>query len=367
MHITPELLKRFFENKCTPIEVEGILMYFINNKEALDKYLSKSEWDEISIEGQLDRHISESILNKLNEFLKPTPTEKIGLRKYSKIGLAAAASIILILLTWSISLLVMGEREYAKNLVSTNLKKVPAIAEKHSIVWKTFQNTDRKPRELLLPDGSVVIVYKNSHIKYPTVFEGNKREIYMKGDAFFEVSKNKEKPFTVYSGVLSTTALGTSFRVTVFDKLEKNIRVQLFTGKVIVKPSASALKGQKDIFLTPGEQVMYSGIQKTPILTVSRMNYPMDEFIGAKDVNQKMSTINNEVICQHTPLTEVFDALTGLYNVKISFNKEELGKLNFTGSINKKDPIINILKAITTMNGLELKESSDGFDIIKIK
>ena len=371
MQITPELIKRFFANNCTPQEVEAILLYFINNKEALDKYLSKDEWDQIAKEGQLDQQISETILNKLKQALPISPTKPytkvFTLNKFRNISIAAVAVFVLVVLIWIGKILVNEGKNSTNNIVATAVKKQQVNLNKDIVIWKTFENVDRKPKELALPDGSVVIVYKNSVIKYPAIFESNKREIFMKGDAFFEVSKNKEKPFTVYAGILSTTALGTSFRVTVFDKSEKNIRVQLFTGKVMVKTNTTSLAGQKRVFLTPGEQVSFSGMQTTPSLIVARMTNPLEEPTVEKKLNQHLTTLNNELLFQNTPLTEVLDALTELYNVKITFKKEELNKMNFTGSINKKDPISNILKAITLMNGLELNESSDGFNITKTK
>ena len=68
-------------------------------------------------------------------------------------------------------------------------------------------------------------------------FQNNKREIYLEGEAYFKVAKDKTKPFTVFAGALATTALGTQFRITAKKNTPGNITVKLFTGKVAIRSS----------------------------------------------------------------------------------------------------------------------------------
>ena len=68
-------------------------------------------------------------------------------------------------------------------------------------------------REMLLPDGTKVWLNQSSVLKYPRAFEGKERHVYLDGEAYFEVARNHEKPFTVKSQAMDVRVLGTSFNI----------------------------------------------------------------------------------------------------------------------------------------------------------
>jgi len=111
-------------------------------------------------------------------------------------------------------------------------------------------------RSVALPDGSVATVSPGSVLRYPEEFAKDERKVYLdRGEAFFEVAKNPEKPFRVEAGELQTTALGTSFTVQ-YDPLRQREKVNLYTGRV----SVEAVKGETNISaveLTPGKAYEY--------------------------------------------------------------------------------------------------------------
>jgi transmembrane sensor len=125
------------------------------------------------------------------------------------------------------------------------------------------KNNDTKPFLVLLSDGSSVMLQKNSRLSYPQKFEGDTREVYLEGEALFEVAKNAEQPFFVYANELVTKVLGTSFVVKAYAE-QKNVEVLVKTGKVsvyrLVMAQAKKITESKEldgVVITPNQQIVY--------------------------------------------------------------------------------------------------------------
>jgi len=127
--------------------------------------------------------------------------------------------------------------------------------QKVTPAWTTKQNPTGIKSQVQLPDGTMVWLNAESTLKYPHQFDSAGREVFLVGEAFFEVARDENSPFTVHAGGLSTTALGTSFSVTSYPK-EENISVSLLTGKVIVREEEG--KELNAMVLAPGEQAIYT-------------------------------------------------------------------------------------------------------------
>ena len=216
-------------------------------------------------------------------------------------------------------------------------------------VWRTQTNMGRKAAKLLLADSSVVTLYSNTTIQYPEPFAGDKREIRLTGDAVFEVAKDRRRPFTVYSRMLSVTALGTSFRVTATEERKGSITVKLFTGKVQILPAGIVdnWKEGEAVILLPGEQMEFSSSRRI----VSRF--------------RPASTVPDGTHFSNTPLPIVLKALSALYNIKIDYNSSDIAAINFTGAIDKGDELKAVLQAIAHMNGLKIIQTKDGFSVAR--
>src|SRR5204863_2744841 len=106
-------------------------------------------------------------------------------------------------------------------------------------------------RNILLPDGSRIWLNKFSKLTWPENYGEEIRTVSLEGEAYFEVAKNKTKPFVVVSGKIITQVLGTVFNVS----QQKNgvVKVTLSEGSVLVK------KDKNEMVLSPGEVATYSG------------------------------------------------------------------------------------------------------------
>ncbi|HKH59594.1 MAG TPA: FecR domain-containing protein [Flavitalea sp.] len=228
-------------------------------------------------------------------------------------------------------------------------------------------NTSGKIKKLLSPDGSEIDLYDGCEITYKEPVGANRRDVYLIGKANFRVAKNKEKPFTVFSGDISTTALGTIFTVTA-RQTEKLIVVRLEEGKVVVKPLKGYSKNwPKDFYLSPGQELVFDKSEQTvnvksfagQVATNRRTQSAKDSPDIPKYDNRSWFMFNNQ------PLSEIFDALAVMYNVRIVYSKEDVKDRYHIGTYDKSDSLETILNKIALLNKLQITKLNSGYKIQK--
>ncbi len=184
-------------------------------------------------------------------------------------------------------------------LINTSKKEQPLILEE-----TITRAAERKI--ITLGDGSVITLNNDSRIKYPKVFSDTLREVYLEGEAFFEVAKNKLKPFVVKTGKLSIKVLGTSFNIKHYSA-DQNINVVVATGKVGIK----ALGQRKTWLLSPGNQLLYDTLTGS----VSQ---------NLVDPTAYTAWRRSELIFKDEKLEEICKKLERWYDVKISIHSTRL-------------------------------------------
>ena len=204
-----------------------------------------------------------------------------------------------------------------------------------------FINDSEVSKKITLPDGSFVELKKNSRISYPTDFEKDKRDVYLKGEAFFNVVRNPKKPFIVHSRELQTEVLGTSFNVKAYD--DDIINVSVKTGKVKVSKLNDEQNGTileaKIIKLLPNQQAVYS--RKGDLFNKKIVEAPE---ILIKDVPKTL------FIYEDVRVIEVLEDLEKFYGIPIVFDKGKLddciirADLSEESMYNKLDIIAKIIE-----------------------
>lgn len=177
-----------------------------------------------------------------------------------------------------------------------------------------------------LPDGTKVILNSESSLEYQSVFNENERRIYLKGEAFFDVVKNPNKPFIVETKYLETIALGTSFNIEAYPGEKEEIT--LVTGKVKVNSNREGIKSE---FLIPGEkvQLVEDSLKKT--------STPSLDHVKWKD---------NVLVFRETPFERGILELERWYGVDIQIeNFPKNRDMNFTGFYEDQS-LSNILESI---------------------
>lgn len=346
MQIENWLIEKFLNNRCNAEEAKLVHQYLIDHPELLQQRY-RQEWDKAGAEGALNSEHTAAMYKAINE---RTSTRKNVVVRF--LPRAAAAAVVIFAFSIWLYQPTGQHRKVPAQIATVNKATQPLPPGEQ---WCHRQNTTKKALKMDLPDGSVVSLSPAAMIKYRTVFEPQKREIILEGDALFDVVKDKARPFTVYSGDLSTTALGTTFRVTTSPVA---VSVQLLTGKVVVRAVKQSLPGwKKDVFLLPGQQMRYDAASR--LLTVT----------GKHEAKQPQpAPVHDpgaEMVFENAPLKQVFDKLSQHYKTPIAYNAEELNGLGFSGTVFYKDSLPVILQVIARMNDLSLTTVPDGFCIKK--
>ena len=195
------------------------------------------------------------------------------------------------------------------------------------IPLQEVKNTSSSPMVITLSDGSKVTLEANSKLSYNTNFEGSTREVFLSGEAFFEVSKNPKKPFIVYANELVTKVLGTSFAIKAF-ATDQRVVVSVKTGRVSVftnKSRATSTTELERITLIPNQQAIFS--RKEEELTRSLVEQPQ-LVISKQELLQFVFT--------NAPVSSIFEALKKAYGVEIQFNEETLSGCRLTTSLSNE-------------------------------
>ena len=167
---------------------------------------------------------------------------------------------------------------------------------------KTISTPRGKDYELVLSDGTVVLLNADSKITFPTRFTGHKRTVKLVGEAYFKVSKNKHRPFIVETGNLYTKVLGTEFNLKAYP--HSDVNVTLIKGSVAVNAEG------KEVMLKPGENAEYSENKDIEVTTVDTEGY-----IQWKD---------GYFYFDNVPLIDVVRDLGRWYNVNIEIRNNSL-------------------------------------------
>lgn len=232
-------------------------------------------------------------------------------------------------------------------------------------------NTTGNLKKIELNDGTEVTLSENTELSYPIPFYPDKREIIISGRGFFKVAKDNKRPFTVIHGNISTTALGTEFTVSAYEKSE-DIRVRLHEGKVVIKSvDSSAKKLKEDIYLLQGQELIYN--KSTAMTTV--WNFMTSKKAAVNRHSSEPVANDNPFIPKlekgswymfnNQPLYEVFNHLEGIFEVDIVYSKKEISDIYFIGKFDKKDSLEIILKKITDLNNLKIAKKDNKYIITK--
>ena len=194
------------------------------------------------------------------------------------------------------------------------------------------QSTEVKYNTLIVPrggefslelaDGTRVWLNTESKLRYPVAFTGDERRVEMDGEVYFEVAKNREKPFVVTVNGVDIRVLGTSFNVSAY---QEDVVTTLVTGKVQLK------KGDEQVVLLPNQQAIWSD-DKFKVKQVDARNYVLwkEGIFYFEDVDLEM----------------ILDDMARWYNVNIFYVNPTLKKMKFSVEIKRYEDINEILRRI---------------------
>ena len=208
--------------------------------------------------------------------------------------------------------------------------------------------------EIVLPDSSKVWLNAGSKIKYSTTYNQKNRMIYLEGEGYFIVAKNKEIPFIVDAYGFEVKAVGTEFNVKAY-KGDPTVETTMVEGKVTLQHSTeSILKG---VYLTPNQKATF--YKKEESLTVEvikklqekkeELNYiPEHRLVIAPRIDPKaiVSWKENRLIIEREQLGTLAEILSRKYNFNFEFKSEDIKRISFSGTLEDEtlQQVMNVIK-----------------------
>lgn len=201
-------------------------------------------------------------------------------------------------------------------------------------------NKLRVPRggtfQLALEDGTKIWLNSESELTYPEVFVGESREVYLDGEAYFDVAKDAYRPFIVHSGIQHIQVLGTTFGITNYSDI-REVSTTLVSGKVQVKfPEIS-----DEIFLLePGCRLCYD--RKDQKIRKQMVN--ADEYVAWKD---------GKYVFNGKPLEDILETLARWYDFQVFYQTHSVKERLFSGELMRFESFRDILGIIEEVSNVK--------------
>ncbi|WP_455584641.1 FecR family protein [Bacteroides sp.] len=199
---------------------------------------------------------------------------------------------------------------------------------------------------ITLPDGTIVHLNSESKLTYTPDFNGKLREVSLEGEAFFEVTPNKEKPFIVKTSVFNVEVLGTSFNVSVYND-ENIVETALIEGKVKLTMNKCP---SKPVYLAPSQKFVYSKDERKGGISI------MEE-------DSELAWKQGILAFNAVPLKEVLRRIERWYGVTIHYDKDSLVNDKFTGQF-KMISIQEMMNILRIHYNLKFKIENNNIYII---
>jgi len=259
----------------------------------------------------------------------PAATPVIHLRSRWKtiFRISAAAILILVAATW--------------------LRKATSPGSKGTGTadYALFEAGDSIRKTIVLADGSRVILNTHSKLKVPAAYNVTERQLFLEGEAYFEVAGTAAKPFIVTANQLAIKALGTSFKVRAYT-FDTATCVALVNGRVRVSDMVQETNVTE---LEPGQQLSGSPRHHT----FARTTF---------DINRELNWRSGKLIFEDASLTDIAATLEYWYGIKVHLTPGKYKPIRFNGIFVNKS-VNEVLSAICFVNGLYVREKDQALYI----
>ncbi|SDL89243.1 FecR family protein [Kriegella aquimaris] len=220
-----------------------------------------------------------------------------------------------------------------------------ASSEKE-MVYNTVLVPYGKRSNLKLSDGSMVWLNSGSRLVYPAVFKGDKREVYLEGEAIFEVAHDASHPFMVLSESQEIEVLGTVFNVSNYlDDTQVNTVLKSGSVQIQYKPDTTSDTGNK-IKITPGTLASYD--KKNKMVTSEKVN-----------VDHYFSWRKGVFIFKNNNLEYIMKRLARYYNVDIEIENQTLAEETFSGYLDLREDVEKVIGIIKETTPLQYKKINE--------
>lgn len=206
------------------------------------------------------------------------------------------------------------------------------LAEESIVYNEIHVQKGGRANTVILSDGTKVVLNAATTLKYPASFNGKNRQVYLDGEAYFEVTKNEEKPFVVKLNKQDITVLGTTFNVQAYSN-ELYSEITLLSGQILLEAFNEKGESMSHMYLKPDQKA----------LSDNKMGS-----VSLQDVNASLSNawINGEYKFKDASLSSIVKRLENYYNVKIYLDDKRLEQIKYTGTFSLDQDILDVLRII---------------------
>ncbi len=346
--ITERIIIKYFEGKATK-EESGLLSDWLDQNKSNRQIFTALKKAHIEIEANAMQDSSltnmayNRFLGNINKYETSGTSDRIKKKTSLRYNILRYAAIFIIIFSIGIGSYYLGYKSSPDE--GNNFCEIDVPYGSRSAV--------------ILPDGSKIWLNAGSKIKYNRHFDINSREVFLEGEAYFDVKKTK-RPFIVYTSHISIHVLGTRFNVKSYPD-EDNIEATLVEGNICIESK----KSNKPVFLKPKEKLTYHKPDaKTEVSYYKKDDEPdkarrkastnMDlTLTPIQDIHIKRNVNTDEytswkdgtLIFNKEPLESLARKLERKYDITFSFENEELKNYTYSGTL-RDFPLEQVLTAL---------------------
>lgn len=256
------------------------------------------------------------------------------------------------------------------------LSTYPAKNAVQATNWQRKITSPRMKARMVLSDSTIVTLNSGTTLKYPVSFEGKNREVYLNGEAFFEVHKDKKHPFIIHTNEMNVKVLGTAFNIKSYDN-ESHSETSLIHGSIEVTLNDRVADR---IILKPHEKLI---IEKDKVtLNLDKANKPAgsNSQTAAKGTQYSLTNLTyspsidsaavetlwlkNKLVFKNEDFESIAADMERWYGIQIIFKREELKKFRFTANF-QKESAVEALESLRLTEDFHFKKDGTMFYISK--
>ena len=270
------------------------------------------------------------------------------------------------------AVLVLGTALYLGYLSANNAKKT-ALASN----WQHKITAPKMKERLVLPDGTIVTLNSGTSFRYPLTFGGKNREVYLNGEAFFDVYKDREHPFIIHTNKMNVRVLGTAFNIKSYDN-ESRSETSLIHGSIEV--TLNDRKSDRIILKPHDKLIVENNLPAQKVTHIPRpngndkLNAPVKHIqysVTNITYNPKIDSaavetlwLKNKLVFNNEDFETIAAEMERWYGIQIVFRHDELKKLRFTATFEHETPT-NALESFRFTEGFHFKKKGSVFYILK--
>lgn len=300
-------------------------------KEGVNEVVKKEVWDSLSA------HIETDLTDKQ---VKKETKHSATFFTLRRVGSIAAGLLIAVL---AISLL------YQKDTA------IPSVDN-----WVMYENSGSASDTIRLADASMIVLKPNSQVRYRSDFLGEKREVILHGEAFFDVARDTTRPFMVYANETITKVLGTSFLIQAFND-QKEVAVDVKSGKVEVYAAEGTTQKSGEVIDLSGHKIAIPKPNRKIALTANQKGVfnVKKRFLNKKitDTPELLVPVSQltQYVFKNESVVNVFKVMKKAYGIDIQYDESVLRDCTISTKINQESLWVKMAMIVEAL-GLEMEE-----------